>query len=120
MAKNFNGVNFSDLVRQNLKVASKIKEEVFCLLNVKDALSDSDLRKIINNTTKEIAFEEGVKVSTINDAINRKIRANMDTYQMELKSWLLGENDLLINRVADNCSIRKDSPVEVKTVFQGI
>lgn len=120
MTKNFNEVNFSDLVRQNLKVAAKVKEEVYRSLDETESINDTDLRKIINKVAKEIALEEGVEVSTINDAITRKIDADMDTYQKELKGWLLDETDSLIERVVDNCRIRKDSPVEVRTAFQGI
>lgn len=116
--RNFSKVDCSELVRQNLEVASLVKEEVFGRLSQQEDMPNEELDSIITEAIKTVTSEEGVEESTIRDALTRKIGCDMKTYRAELYSWLIGKDSKLVDRIVDNCSIKFDSPGVIQAVFR--
>lgn len=111
---------FSVLVKEILEVVEEVTNKVFNIADKGDDLSIEELEKIITEAIKIVAENNKVEESTVRAAVTRRIEADMKTFRSELKDFLFGNRDPLINRVINNRVQAKDSSAQIRAEFQSI
>ncbi|WP_443660875.1 hypothetical protein [Clostridium algidicarnis] len=104
----------SKLVEQIIEVVKGVSDQVFSIIDKEEDLSIEKLDGIITETIKSVAVNNRVEESTVRAAVTRRIDTDMQTFRTEIKDFIFGKREPLINRIIDNRAETIDSPQQIR------